>query len=216
MKKVLALGLWFVAALGAQATVKIGDTYEAVIAEKGIPTGRMGAGAMLLLRYPDQTIKLKNGIVVALEISQGSTVPSPVHSATPPAKRATTGTAVSTQWTTNFMGALEQAKTQERHVFVFFTGSDWCSWCQRLNREILSTPEFQQYASEKLVLVELDFPKSKPQSPDLAEQNAKLANFFHIKGYPTVIILDSAGKPVGRLGYQEGGPGPFLQKLQSF
>ena len=116
-------------------------------------------------------------------------------------------------WTTDYKAALEQAKADDRRVFLFFTGSDWCSWCKRLNKEILSTPEFQKFAGDKLVLVELDFPKSKSQPGAVKSQNAKLAQQFKIEGYPTVIVLDSTGKKVGELGYQQGGPGPFIEAI---
>jgi protein disulfide-isomerase len=116
-------------------------------------------------------------------------------------------------WTTDYKAALEQAKADDRRVFLFFTGSDWCSWCKRLNKEILSTPEFTKFAGEKLVLVELDFPRSKSQPKAVKAQNGQLAQQFKIEGYPTVIILDSAGKKVGELGYQEGGPGPFIAAI---
>jgi thioredoxin-related protein len=116
-------------------------------------------------------------------------------------------------WTTDYKAALEQAKADDRRVLLFFTGSDWCSWCKRLNKEILSTPEFTKFAGEKLILVELDFPKSKSQPKEVKAQNAQLAQRFKIEGYPTVIILDGAGKKVGELGYQEGGPGPFIEAI---
>lgn len=116
-------------------------------------------------------------------------------------------------WTTDYKAALEQAKADDRRVFLFFTGSDWCGWCKRLNREILSTPEFNKFADDKLVLVELDFPRSKTQTADVKAQNAELAQRFKIRGYPTIIVLDSSGKKVGQLGYQKGGPAPFIEAI---
>jgi protein disulfide-isomerase len=116
-------------------------------------------------------------------------------------------------WTTDYKAALEQAKADDRRVFLFFTGSDWCSWCKRLNKEILSTPEFAKFAGEKLVLVELDFPQRKSQPAAVKAQNAQLAQRFKIEGYPTVIVLDSSGKKIGELGYQEGGPSPFIEAI---
>lgn len=214
MKKIFTTILLILGAVAAPAAVKVGDSYDAVIAEKGVPTGRMEAGGLLLLRYSDQTIKLKSGKVVALEVAQGSTVPANVRKPAPVV--VSSSATVSSKWNVNFMGSLEVAKAQGRHVFVFFTGSDWCGWCQRLNREILKTPEFERYAAENLVLVEIDFPRAKSLPPAVVDQNAKLAKIFRIEGYPTVIILNSEGKPVGRLGYQEGGPAPFLEKLRSF
>lgn len=116
-------------------------------------------------------------------------------------------------WTTDYKAALEQAKADDRRVFLFFTGSDWCGWCKRLNREILSTPEFNKFADDKLVLVELDFPRSKAQTAAVKAQNAELAQRFKIRGYPTIIVLDRSGKKVGQLGYQRGGPAPFVEAI---
>jgi thioredoxin-related protein len=116
-------------------------------------------------------------------------------------------------WKTDYAAALNQAKAENRRVFLFFTGSDWCSWCARLNKEILSTPEFARYSKEKLILVEVDFPKKRPQSASLKAQNAKLFKRYKIEGYPTVIVLDSGGKKIDELGYQEGGPAPFISRL---
>jgi thioredoxin-related protein len=84
----------------------------------------------------------------------------------------------------------------------------------KLNKEILSTPEFVRYAGDNLVLVELDFPRHKQLPPTLMAQNQRLAQRFHIEGYPTVIVLNKEGNPVGELGYEEGGPQPFIDHLR--
>ena len=197
------------AAVALQAAPQIGDTYESVVAEKGAPVGVVEAGGTKIVRFKDQTIKFKDGRVVAFEAAPVTVVPPATYAVRIPAKSA----AASAVWTTDYAAALEQAKQQGRHVFLFFTGSDWCVWCKRLNREILSTPEFAQYAGEHLILVELDFPRSKPQSQALVAQNARLQRQYRIRGYPTVVVLDGSGQVVGHLGYQEGGPGPFLDAL---
>lgn len=118
-------------------------------------------------------------------------------------------------WSTDYNAALAKAKAENKKVFVFFTGSDWCGWCIRLQKEILMTAEFSQYAREKLVLVELDFPRNKPQPAAVKQQNRSLAQKMGVEGYPTVIVLNSSGKQVGKMGYQQGGPKPFIQRLSS-
>jgi hypothetical protein len=35
-----------------------------------------------------------------------------------------------------------------------------------------------------------------------------------VEGYPTIIVLNSEGKKVGELGYQTGGPKPFIAQLE--
>ena len=95
-----------------------------------------------------------------------------------------------------------------------FTGSDWCGWCIMLDKEVFSKAEFKEYASKNLVLLELDFPRTKPMPPDIAAQNERLLRKYGIQGFPTVVVFDSSGKPLGALGYQQGGPQAFIAQLE--
>jgi thioredoxin-related protein len=117
-------------------------------------------------------------------------------------------------WLTDYDAAKSQAKTDNRLVLLDFTGSDWCGWCKRLNAEVFSKPQFQEYAAKNLVLVELDFPRYKQQSDAVKKQNGQLAGEYGIEGFPTVIVLNPAGKKVGELGYMEGGPAVFIAALE--
>ena len=116
-------------------------------------------------------------------------------------------------WDDDYAKALAQAKTEKKMVLLDFTGSDWCSWCVKLDKEVFSKPEFKSYAKDNLVLVEVDFPNGKRQTKKLKEQNEKLKQEYGIKGYPTIIMLDAEGKKVGQLGYMEGGPKAFIAEL---
>jgi protein disulfide-isomerase len=126
-----------------------------------------------------------------------------------PEQRAKTG------WMTDYSAALARAKEEQKKVFLFFTGSDWCGWCMRLEREILKLPAFTAYAKENLVLVKLDFPRGFRLPAAEAAQNQQLSKQYGVRGYPTVVVLDPAGRQVGQLGYQAGGPGPFIQQLNA-
>ena len=116
-------------------------------------------------------------------------------------------------WLTDLPKAQAQAKADKKLVMLDFTGSDWCGWCIKLNKEVFSQPEFADYAKKNLVLVEVDFPRSKPQSADQKKANAALQDKYKIEGYPTIIVLNSEGHKVGELGYQPGGPKAFIAEL---
>lgn len=118
------------------------------------------------------------------------------------------------KWLTSLPEAQAKAKSENKLVMLDFTGSDWCIWCKKLNAEIFTQPEFIQYAQKNLVPVEVDFPHSKPQSPEQKKANEALQEKYKIEGYPTVIVLNSQGKKVGELGYTEGGPKAFIAKLE--
>jgi protein disulfide-isomerase len=118
------------------------------------------------------------------------------------------------QWLTDLPKAQAKAKAENKLVMLEFTGSDWCIWCKRLKAEILSQAQFVEYARKNLVAVEVDFPHGKEQSAELKKANLQLQKQYDIKGLPTVLVLNRDGKPLGELDYQEGGPKPFIEKLE--
>ena len=118
-------------------------------------------------------------------------------------------------WVTDYKKAQEDAKAGKKLMLLEFTGSDWCGWCMKLDKEVFSTPEFQNYASRNLILVKVDFPRRRPQTEALKKQNEQLAQKYDIQGFPTIIVLNGQGEKLGELGYMEGGPSPFLAKLET-
>ena len=117
-------------------------------------------------------------------------------------------------WSEDFKDGLAKAKAEKKRVLVDFTGSDWCGWCVKLDREVFSQAEFKEYAAKNLVLVEVDFPQTKPQSKAQQAKNKALAEKYSIRGYPTVLIFNAAGKEIGKLGYMPGGPQAFIEALE--
>jgi protein disulfide-isomerase len=117
-------------------------------------------------------------------------------------------------WLTSLDQAQKEAQAKKRLLLMDFTGSDWCGWCIMLDKEVFSKPEFKEYASKNLVLLELDFPRMKKMPPEVIAQNEKLALKYGIQGFPTVVVFDSSGKPLGALGYQAGGPQAFIAELE--
>ena len=116
-------------------------------------------------------------------------------------------------WLTDLPQALAKAKAENKQVLVDFTGSDWCPWCIKLQKEIFQQDAFVEFAKKNLVLVEVDFPRAKAQSAELKRANQALLKQYGIEGYPTVLVFDSQGKQVGKLGYLAGGAKAFLGEL---
>ena len=120
-------------------------------------------------------------------------------------------------WHTDLNKAIDIANKEDKPLFLFFTGSDWCGWCIRLQKEVFKTPEFVKWAKEKVVLVELDYPRKSNQSDAVKTQNAQLQQFFKVQGYPTVWFAKATkanGKinfeQLGSSGYVAGGPSVWI------
>jgi len=118
-----------------------------------------------------------------------------------------------TLWQTDFKAALILAEKTDKDLLLSFSGSDWCPWCQKLDKEVFSQDSFKQNAPADYVLVNLDFPKKK-QLPDvLKNQNQQLQDRYKVTGFPTILLTDSAGEPYAHIGYRQGGPQKYLDHL---
>ena len=121
-------------------------------------------------------------------------------------------------WNNNLKNSIEISNKTKKPLLLFFTGSDWCGWCIRLQTEVFKTPEFKKWANENVVLVELDFPRRTVLAPEITEQNNQLQQFFAVQGYPTVWFVNATlndGKinmdKLGNTGYLAGGPKVWLE-----
>ena len=120
-------------------------------------------------------------------------------------------------WNNNLDKAMEISQKTKKPLMLFFTGSDWCGWCKRLQSEVFTKPEFATWAKDNVVLVEIDFPRRTPLTPELQEQNNQLQQFFGVQGYPTVWFVNASNNDgkisftkLGSTGYVAGGPTAWL------
>lgn len=123
--------------------------------------------------------------------------------------------AADSNWMTDLSKAQEQAKKENKLVLVDFTGSDWCPWCIKLDKETLSQPAFTDYAAKNLVLVKVDFLRHTEQPADVKKNNETLAKKYNVEGFPTEIAMKPDGTVVmTQVGYLEGGPKALIAKLE--
>ena len=117
-------------------------------------------------------------------------------------------------WMTNWEEAKAKAKAENKPILINLTGSDWCGWCIKIEKEVFSTKEFQDFAAANVVLMEADFPRKKELPADLKKQNEALKNEYLAGGYPTVWLLDAEGKKLSEdLGELKGGTKAYIEKI---
>jgi len=131
---------------------------------------------------------------------------------------APAGSATTSGWLDDYHKAQDEAKSSHKLLFLNFTGSDWCGWCIRLDQDVFSQSDFKDYASKNLVLLELDFPRpggsrSQGQADELKKQNLDLAQQYNVRGFPTLIVLDSKGQKLWEYDGYLAGP-KLIEELE--
>jgi thiol:disulfide interchange protein len=107
-------------------------------------------------------------------------------------------------WESDMPAALERARNEGKPVLVNFY-ADWCVWCKRLESTTLRDAKVASVLQSEVV----------PLSLDVDHEGKELSNEYGVDGLPMIIVLDSAGKEIGRIpGYMP--PDSFLERVEGF
>ncbi len=112
---------------------------------------------------------------------------------------------IAQDWKYDLDEALALAKEKNQKIVLFFTGSDWCPPCIKLEKYILSSNEFAKFATQKYVWVKADFPRRKKNriSKEQKIKNKKLADRYNKKMiFPVILVLNKEGVVLGATGYR--------------
>jgi thioredoxin-related protein len=127
------------------------------------------------------------------------------------------------KWLTNFANATGVARKDDKLILAYFRGSDWCPFCKKLDKEVLNTAPFIDWADKNVVLLDVDFPADKKQPPNVKQQNKALEERYGVIKTPTFVFLDPDGEPITRCGFDtaklrddepKGQPKAFVQYLE--
>lgn len=119
-------------------------------------------------------------------------------------------------WLTSYDEALAAAAKENRPILVDFTGSDWCGWCIKLDKDTFSKPEWASFAKDNVVLLKVDFPQRKQLTAEQQKANDALQQKYGVQGFPTLVLLNSKGKEIARnSGYLPGGPDALIAWIKS-
>jgi protein disulfide-isomerase len=97
--------------------------------------------------------------------------------------------------------ALAYAKKQNKPILAYFSGSDWDEWGKKLDKEVLKSNNFAEWADKNVILFQADFAANKKQ--DLyKKQNEDLKTKYQVAVVPTFLLLDSDGEVIARAVYE--------------
>ncbi len=118
-------------------------------------------------------------------------------------------------WTDNHADAVKQAKTTGKKILLYFTGSDWCINCWRLDDEVFSKPAFADYAAKNLILETVDLPIKLELPDEVLLQNLKLQEKYQAPNLPTLVLLDGEEKELAWMeGYRGEGVAGVIAELE--
>ena len=125
-------------------------------------------------------------------------------------------TAENEGWLVDMDEAFAESEKTGKPILANFTGSDWCGWCKRLTASVFSKKEFQTWAKDNVVLLELDFPRRKQLPQKYQQQNAQLRNAFKVSGYPTIWVFNLKKDDKGNFSIEGLGKTGYTKTAKKF
>lgn len=96
-----------------------------------------------------------------------------------------------------FDQSIEKAKTENKNILLFFSGSDWCAPCVKFKKHFVETDQFKTFSTENLIVYNADFPRLKKNklADNITQENEKLADKYNNTGlFPLILLLNTKGE----------------------
>jgi thioredoxin-related protein len=98
----------------------------------------------------------------------------------------------SEEWLTNYSEAMAAAEETGKPVLTVFTGSDWCQHCRTLERNILETPEFREWAADRVILLMIDLPQEGISSEE-RKARSRVCIKYGVRSFPNSVLIAPDG-----------------------
>lgn len=94
---------------------------------------------------------------------------------------------------------IETAQAKETPILVEIY-APWCPYCQRMQEEVYTDPDVQEYLDSHFTYVRLnsDTTAGTHRYQDRTFSNKQLASVFGAQGVPTTVFLKADGTPIAR------------------
>ncbi len=106
-------------------------------------------------------------------------------------------------WHSDLQSATQVALDKRLPILIDFSTS-WCGWCRKLEADTYSDPKVWEKLDAEVVLCQID-----------GDQERELTRQFRVRGYPTLVVTDSRGNEILRVGGYVP-PETFLNTTLSF
>jgi thioredoxin-related protein len=120
------------------------------------------------------------------------------------------------QWKTDMASAKACAEKENKNIFMYVTGSDWCLPCMLLHEHLFEKTDFLKKINKRYVLLLIDFPRTFEISEKKLDANGALAEQYNVRALPEILLLTKDAELFGRMGFMGIAPKDYETILRKF
>lgn len=122
------------------------------------------------------------------------------------------GTSSFLPWAPSYFDALQESKRDRKLLLIYFS-ADYCSWCKKLDVQVLSDSDFITAVEPKFAFYKALCEEGEVHNHQLQAKNQSLIAKFKVDGFPTLLVLDWEENEIARFHYEDGTPLAYTRKL---
>ncbi|MBS4163501.1 Uncharacterized protein PRO82_000804 [Candidatus Protochlamydia amoebophila] len=115
-------------------------------------------------------------------------------------------------WITNYHEAVAQSQSTGKPILLLFTGTNWCPACMKLEKEVLTKPEFAQGVGNQFIFFKAEFP-DYGEDAIMSSPYSTLLHRYNINAFPTLVVINASGQLLFTVNYKAGGPAVYINEL---
>jgi thiol:disulfide interchange protein len=157
---------------------------------------------------------LSSSLLIAQPAYSPYSSPGGGYPSYPPSGNYSNNPYVSNQinWLRSYSEAVALSQSTSKPIAILFTGTGWCPACMKLERTVLTHPEFAQAVGQKFVFLKAEFPDySEPAV--MASPYKPLLDRYGVNAFPTIVVINANGQQLYTVNYREGGAQAYAQEL---
>ncbi|MCB1236241.1 MAG: thioredoxin family protein [Verrucomicrobiae bacterium] len=104
---------------------------------------------------------------------------------------------------------VQEVPAENRIRVVLFTGTEWCPACQHLDRSVIKTERWREFAANEILFEVFDIPADRSAVTDEART---MMNQYNIRAFPTMLVLDRQNEILS----QQVGSGPPVENYKKW
>jgi len=115
-------------------------------------------------------------------------------------------------WLRSYSEAVALSQSTTKPIAILFTGTGWCPACMKLEREVVTRPEFAQAVGQRFVFLKAEFPDYS-ESAVMASPYKPLLDRYGVNQFPTIVVINANGQQLFTVDYKPGGAQAYAQEL---
>ena len=95
--------------------------------------------------------------------------------------------------------AKKESESSKKNILIILTGAEWCKPCVKMEKNVIDSKEFIDYANENLIILEINLPRHWNYDSKVVKDYERFKNKYETNALPSLILVDKDGKEITKM-----------------